>query len=169
MDGMDLLSIALRWMHILAAIALGGGLIYQRVSLVPVAGELSDESKERVRRGWSKVVAVSVLFLLVSGLTNLMLTIKAYKAFSPGLEGSYHALFGIKFLLALGLFFLASILAGRSENAKKFQANAKKWLNISIMLLVIIVCLSGVLRNIREKVLVENIEQPAAEITIETE
>ncbi len=158
MEGMDLVTTGLRWLHMLAAIALGGGLIYQRVALVPIAGELTDTAKERARRGWAIVVMVSILFLLVSGLTNLILTIKAYKVYSPGLEGSYHMLFGIKFLLGLALFFFASILAGRSDNAKKFQANAKRWLNVSLLLLVIIVCLSGVLRNLREKVLIENIE-----------
>jgi hypothetical protein len=55
--------------------------------------------------------------------------------------------FGIKFLLALAIFALASLLAGRTAAAEALRKNARMWLNLNILLAVLVVCLSGVLRT----------------------
>jgi uncharacterized membrane protein len=149
----DILGILLRWMHILAAIALFGGTIFQRVALVPAARELDDEQHTRVaaaiRARWSKVVMAGILFLLVSGIVNFMFTIDLFKAESADkkLPAIYHALIGTKILLALAVFFFASALAGRGEATKRFRGNASKWLTVNLVLATIIVCISGVLRS----------------------
>lgn len=152
----DIVGILLRWMHIFAAIALFGGTIFQRIALHPTVGELDAEQRgiiaAGVRRRWSKVVMIAILFLLVSGLTNYMLTVGAFKklaAVDPAykLPAFYHALWGIKVLLALVVFFIASVLAGRSEGTKRFRENAGKWLTVNLILATIIVCISGVLRS----------------------
>jgi uncharacterized membrane protein len=152
----DILGIVLRWMHIFAAIALFGGTIFQRIALHPTVGELDAEQRalvaDGVRRRWSKVVMVAILFLLVSGLVNYILTVKAFKALGAvnpddNLPPLFHALWGIKFLLALVVFFFASVLSGRSEGTKRFRENAGKWLTVNLVLATIIVCISGVLRS----------------------
>jgi uncharacterized membrane protein len=157
------IEIALRWMHILAAITAVGGAIFMRLALLPAVEKLDDATRrqlhEEVRRRWSKVVAASVLFLLISGIVNIVLTIR-----NPEIELAryYHPLFGIKFLLAFGVFFLASILSGRSEAAAKFQANARFWLTVNVVLAVTIVCISGVLRSGKTVKPAEEADKPAA-------
>ena len=102
---------------------------------------------------------VSALFLLISGTINLLFTIRLFKPPNEPLPAYYHMLFGIKFLLALVVFFLASVLAGRSEGTRTFRENASKWLTINLIVATILVCISGVLRSTHTG---PNIEPPAA-------
>jgi uncharacterized membrane protein len=140
------LLLALRYMHILGAIALMGGAIFMRFALVPSAEELTDETRQqlhqRVRARWSRLVMISSGLLLVSGLLNLGLAAR-YEFTGPV---SYNMLGGIKFLLALPIFFFASLLAGRSATAQKFQANAKLWMNVNLALALVMVLLGGFMR-----------------------
>jgi hypothetical protein len=57
-------------------------------------------------------------------------------------------MFGIKFLLALGMFFITSMLHGRSASAAKFQQIARTWLNVNVVLGIAIVMISGYLRSL---------------------
>jgi uncharacterized membrane protein len=146
MDSINWLDVALRWMHILAAVAAGGGTLFARLAFLPAIEEsLSPDQRlslhASVRRRWSKVVMASIAFLLISGLINFINLVKLYD-----LPKLYHPLFGVKFLLALAVFFIASVLAGRSSLADKFRQNARKWLTINAVLVVLIVLISGVLR-----------------------
>ncbi|MEK6246569.1 MAG: hypothetical protein N2C12_00220 [Planctomycetales bacterium] len=148
----DIAGIVLRWMHIFAAIALFGGLIYQRVALIPAAQRLEEEPRkqlsEAVRRPWSRVVMVAILFLVISGFVNFARTSAAFKAVDLKLPPLYHMLWGTKVILALAIFFLASALAGRGTATQRFRDQAAKWLTVSILLAVLVVAISGVLRSI---------------------
>ena len=141
-----ILDIVLRWMHIFAALAAVGGMIFQRVALLPAVAELPDDFRQRlhaaVRARWARVVHAAILFLLVSGLVNFFGIIRNYT-----LEPYYHALFGVKFLVAFGVFFIASMLLGRSETAQRFQKNARYWLTVNLVLAVIVVGISGILKT----------------------
>lgn len=146
----DILSLVSRWFHILAAITAVGGSIFIRFALLPAIQELTEESRRSlhnaVRQRWSKLVAASVLFLLASGLYNLVVILAGFKSADVEPPGYYHALFGIKFLLALGVFFIASSLSGRSDKTAKFRENPRFWLNLNLTLALAIVLISGVLR-----------------------
>ena len=140
------LLLILRYMHILGAIALMGGAIFMRFALVPSAGELADDTRrqlhERVRSRWSKVVMISTALLLISGVANLGLAARYdFTGFA-----SYNMLGGIKFILALPIFYFASVLAGRSASAQKFQSNAKFWLNVNLVLALTMVLIGGLMR-----------------------
>ncbi len=143
----DFLSILFRWMHILPAIIAVGATIFMRVALVPALGELPDAERQRfheaIRARWSKWVMGCITFLLISGFYNFF-TLNARYKFPP----LYHPLFGIKVLLALGIFAIASILSGRSSTAQRVRQNPRPLLNLNIALAVLLVCISGVMRNI---------------------
>ncbi len=143
-DNVDLIS---RWLHMLAAMAAVGGTLFMRLALLPATAQLSPEAREpflqAVRSRWAKVVMTAILLLLVSGLYNISRKEVTYQV-SP----LYHALFGIKFLLALGIFFLASALVGRAEAYAAIRRQAGKWLVVNLLLAVLVVCVSGVLRQI---------------------
>ncbi|HET6881947.1 MAG TPA: hypothetical protein VFI31_17405 [Pirellulales bacterium] len=144
----DWLAILFRWMHILAAITAVGGTIFMRMALVPSVPVLSEEQRkllhEQIRSRWVKFVMGAILFLLLSGFYNF------FRRINAGLDADYKRLynmfFGIKFLLALVIFFVASALTGRAAALERFRKNARFWLSVNVFLAVAVVCISGVLR-----------------------
>jgi uncharacterized membrane protein len=146
MNAQFLLDLVLRWLHILAAITAVGGAVFARFVVFPSLASLPEQDRDALhavmRARWSKIVAAAIAFLLVSGLVNFMAIATRYD-----LPRWYHPLFGVKFLLALAVFAIASLLAGRSPAAMALRRNAKAWLNLNIVLAVLVVCLSGVLRT----------------------
>jgi uncharacterized membrane protein len=151
-DPLFYLLLVLRYMHILGAIMLMGGTIFMRFALAPTVATLEGSTRgdfhERVRTRWSKFVMLASGMLLVSGLANMMLFTKSRYDLDPVpiLGMGYGMAVGIKFLLALPIFFFASFLAGRSTTAKKFQANAGLWMNVNLALALVMVLLGGLLK-----------------------
>lgn len=143
----DYLGLLSRWLHILSAITAVGGSIFMRVALMPSVRTLPDaqrkELHEAVRGRWARFVMGAILFLLASGFYNIV-----RKIGSSDLPALYHMLFGIKFLLALVIFFVASALVGRSPALVKIRQNARFWVTLNVVLSIAVVCLSGVLREI---------------------
>jgi uncharacterized membrane protein len=155
---MDPLTLLLRWAHVLAAIVALGGLLFARFALVPAAEELGSETADRlhagVRRRWLPWVIGAITLLLASGLTNYILLIRRVKE-APELWGGdwmrqtgYHALFGVKFLLALIVFYLASGLVGRGAGTQWIRDARKQWLSVAVGLGVAVVLLSGWMRQL---------------------
>ncbi|HEY5311194.1 MAG TPA: hypothetical protein VIK18_01700 [Pirellulales bacterium] len=143
----DYLGLLFRWLHILAAITAVGGAVFARFALLPAAATLGAEPRaallEAVRMRWSKIVAVAIAFLLISGLFNIVRMERLYV-----LGKTYHMLFGIKFILAILIFGLASMLAGRGRAAHKLRENARFWLSVNLLMAVLLVCISGVLKDL---------------------
>ena len=63
-------------------------------------------------------------------------------------ETSYHALFGVKFLLALVAFYFASGLVGRGQGTQWIRNDRAKWLSVTLGLLLAVVLLSGWMRQL---------------------
>ena len=147
----DYLGILLRWLHILPAIALVGGIIFARLALLPAAEALPEGHRktlqEGVRQRWIKVVMAASGLLILSGLVNF---VRIIKGLPPEIQPFYHAMFGTKFVLALLVFFLASVLAGRSAAFEKMRQNSRFWLTLTMILAIVLVCISGVLRITRD-------------------
>jgi uncharacterized membrane protein len=148
---MDYLGLALRWLHIISAITAAGGTIFVRFVLLPAISQLPDDARKtlhaNVRARWSKIVMGAIAVLLVTGLINFFRVREMFIADGEKLPTLYNALFGIKFLLAMVIFFIASALTGRSAAFDKIRANAKLWLSINVTLILIVVALSNVLRS----------------------
>ncbi|MEX1040716.1 MAG: hypothetical protein WDZ51_08805 [Pirellulaceae bacterium] len=141
--GIDLL---LRWGHILPAILLAGGTWYMVLALRPAVSEMEDAQavalKENLRGRWARIVMLCAGLLLLSGLVVLVKMAMTFEF--P--QGYYHAVGGLKFLLALVVFFIASLLTGKSENAQKFRESEGKWLKLNAVLALTIVLMGGLLR-----------------------
>jgi len=155
---MDPLTLLLRWAHVLAAIVALGGLLFARFALVPAAEELDADSADRlhagVRRRWLPWVIGGITLLLASGLTNYVLLIRRVKS-EPELWGGdwmaqtgYHALFGVKFLLAMIVFYLASGLVGRGAGTQWIRDGRRQWLSVTVGLGVAVVLISGWMRQL---------------------
>lgn len=147
MEITDIVGVVFRWLHILAAITAVGGSIFARFVVLPSDSVLSETDRAKMhaamRARWSKIVAASIGFLLVSGLVNIGL-IEALTT-APKEYAWYRPLFAIKFVLALAIFAIASLLSGKTAAAEKLRKNARFWLNLNITLAVALVCISGVM------------------------
>lgn len=142
MDGFPA-EVLSRWIHVGTAIVLIGGTCFMRFVLLPSArATLTEEShealREAVRNRWKRFVHLGIALLLISGSYNY---IKAM----PGHKGVplYHALIGIKILLALAVFFLGSALVGRSPAFAKMREFPRPWLMLILLLSAAIVGISG--------------------------
>jgi len=121
-----------------------------RFALMPAAkSTLSDEAhaqlREALRARWFIIVQVCIATLLVTGGINFVLL-----ALLPKVEPMpYHAIFGVKFLAALGVFFIASVLVGKGQGFAAMRANRAKWLSVLLSLAALIIVLSGILHSVR--------------------
>ncbi|MCA9133522.1 MAG: hypothetical protein KDA45_10225 [Planctomycetales bacterium] len=131
-----------RAVHVSTAIALIGGSVFMLLVLLPAAKLLSTEAHNTLAAAiggrWKWFVHVGVLLFLVSGLYNYMRAIPLHRG-----DGLYHALVGSKMLLALGVFFIAEALVGRSEKLAALRQNRGKWLTILLILASGIVLISS--------------------------
>jgi len=145
---MSTLAIVLRFLHIAPAVVTGGATIFARIALLPALASLPEAERVRVKdtidRRWRVVVMVCVTLLLVSGIANFVI----YQAPVHKGQPLYHALFGVKFLAAMIVFFLASALSGRSSALALIRANSRFWVGVAATLVIAIVLISAVLRSI---------------------
>jgi len=146
MDSVDFVAVLSRWVHVGTAIVLVGGTIFLRFILMPAAAQLPDAEhtalRERIMSRWKFIVHTGVLFFLLSGFYNyLVVTRPLHKG-----DGLYHALIGMKILMALVVFFVAIALTGRSAATEVFRRNARTWLMVNVVLATLIVAISGFLK-----------------------
>jgi hypothetical protein len=155
---MDPTTLLLRWAHILAAIVAMGGLVYARFAVLPVLQDFDTSTRERfhdaIRRRWLPWVIGAITVLLASGLANFLLFNGRVKT-APDVWGpswmrdhAYHALFGVKFLLAMAAFYFASGLVGRGAGTQWLRNDRAKWLSVTLGLTLAVVLLSGWMRQL---------------------
>jgi hypothetical protein len=133
---MPALSVCMRFLHIISAITLLGGVFAWRFGAVPATAALARETQTKVgdaiASAWRPFVIFAVIGLLISGIYNFLN--------KTGLTPAYHAVIGIKLLLALHVF-AAAILAARPNNERR-----ERQLTGVAISGIIIVILSAVLR-----------------------
>lgn len=161
MDSQQMLSLFSRWFHVIPAIMLVGGTLFLRFALVPAATAHKSEHselRELIRGRFAKLVMLSVLCLLISGFYNAYL-----KAIGFKLSGPYLGLLTVKILLAFFVFYLASVLTGRSQTAKKFRQKEIFWLNVLCAAMLAIVAMAGWMKLSPEKVKIKSTDIPVVE------
>ena len=144
-----MIDIPLRWFHIIPAIVLVGGSIFMWLAYVPTASAVDEGVRDKmwagIRKRWAMLIMASTVFLLVSGVVNFGL---ALNTLGEEGKGTYHMLFGIKLLLALVVFFLSSVLAGRSKLAEKFRQRERMWWSVNAITAIVLVCIAGVMKSV---------------------
>src|SRR5574340_1043220 len=105
----ELLYVAMRWLHIASVTTLVGGMLYGRLVARP-------ESAAATRRfrpyGWAAVLA-----LIFSGLYNIFS--------APGHSARYHMVLGVKLLLVAHVFAVALlVIAKKRERPARLMAGA---------------------------------------------
>jgi uncharacterized membrane protein len=134
----DPIAVFFRILHILSAITLLGGVIAWRFAAIPAESVLANETRAKLGNAtataWRPWVWSAVAGLLISGIWNFL--------HKTGLTPVYHAIFGIKILLALHVF-AAAILAARPDNPRR-----SRQLTGVVASGIIIVVLSAILRGL---------------------
>jgi uncharacterized membrane protein len=155
MRSIDISLLAFRWLHILAAIVAMGGLAFAHFALLPALEAEDDGTRARiheaVRRRWLPWVIGAITALLVSGLVNYLVFTGDAIEWEQGAwlkRTRYHALFGVKFLLAMGVFFLASGLVGRGPGTQWIRDARRKWSTVALLVGLGVVLLSGWMRQL---------------------
>jgi uncharacterized membrane protein len=146
MDPLELLNIASRWVHIATAIVILGGTVFMRFVLLPAAEPLPpaehDALRARLTARWKKFVMIGIALFLLSGFYNyLAVSVPKHHG-----DKTYHAWMGIKIIIAFGVFFLASVLVGRSARFEPMRRDRKKWLLVVIVLSFIVVLIASYLK-----------------------
>jgi len=140
------LPLIMRWTHILSAITMLGGALFMRLVLKGALASIPESERATltaaVRKRWKIFVMALTTLLLISGFYNYLMVTR----FEHQGEGTYHMLFGIKFLLSLAVFTLAMFLIGSSGVARKAQANDKLFLTILAIMGVGVVLIAGYMK-----------------------
>ena len=169
MDSQFLIDVISRIVHVSTAIALVGGSVFMVFVLLPAAKQLSEPEHERLRslinKTWKRYVHVGILLFLVTGVYNYLQQMPLHKK-----DGLYHGLIGTKIILAFVIFFIASVLVGRSKKFEWMRAGREKWLKIVVLLAAAIVAMSGFVkvRGPKAKVAVQQVVGQSIGPTAET-
>ena len=135
----DVLS---RWAHVGTAVVVVGGSVFMRFILMPSAAQLPDEQhdalRQRVLGRWKRFVHAGIALFLISGFYNYVRAVPLHHG-----DTLYNILLGIKMLVAFVIFFLASVLVGRSARFEPMRRDAKKWLLVVITLATLVIGISG--------------------------
>lgn len=147
MTEVSLIPLVMRWLHVISAIVATGGAIFSLFVLLPAAGKVlqpadRDQLAEAVRTRWQRFIHAAILFFLISGFYNYLTITRFQHADQP----LYHALFGVKFLLALVVFALALALTSSRPWSQNLRTRGRKWLTALVVCAVAVVLISGVLR-----------------------
>jgi uncharacterized membrane protein len=149
---MDYLFLGMRWLHLTASIVLVGGVFHMRFAVLPAMEAVPDPHREaahvQLRRNYAMLVRLSMVLLIVTGLVNMILVPKFNTFFPADGRSEYSMLVGIKFLLALPIFFIVDMLNGRSATAEKFRLKARMWLNVALFLSMVVIVIGGFARFI---------------------
>lgn len=150
MEQFDFPVLISRWIHIVAAGIVVGGPALMLFALIPGAKETLSEDdharlREAVRKRWAKWVHASIGLLLLTGFVNFYLL-----AIRSGVEPiPYHAVFGLKLVAALAIFFLTTALVGRAPGLEKMRRAAPKWLAVVLALAATVILLGDILNQLR--------------------
>ncbi len=141
---MDIIS---RWLHIAAAAVAVGGLVYARFVVFPSLQFLSEDVRAMLSAQCSarlKPIALSAIAaLFLSGAYNL------YRVLDQGIvDASYHAVFGIKFLLAFHLFAMLFLLSAPPGGDAARDARRPRLMFGAIISGLVILALGAYLRTL---------------------
>lgn len=141
-----LLPLIMRWIHIFSAVLVVGGIVFYRwVYLPAVEKVLSPEDQEALRvplmKRWKPIIHPPIILFLVSGFYNYFAVTRLLHEDQP----LYHALFGVKFLLALPVFALVIIDTSTMAWSEKLRKSGRLWPLLTVLALVV-VAIGGYMR-----------------------
>jgi uncharacterized membrane protein len=132
------LSVLMRWTHILSVITIVGGLLYARIGVAPALERLPAAERiafgEAVNGRFRQWLGLALFLLVLSGLYNLVT--------KTNIPPGYHLWFGIKMLLALHIIAVSILLARPSLK----QERRNRMMTSVVISGIVVVALSAYLR-----------------------
>ena len=144
MDPINAVDVAMRFVHLTGIVILVGAAIFARYVVMPASDALTDPQPrfvEAVRIRLSKLILLSVAAILISGFYNYL---HNQMALHKG-QAFYHALIGVKLILAFAVFFFASALTGKAKAFEFLRNKADVWMGAVVVAALIIIGLAAVL------------------------
>lgn len=145
MESIFAVDVVSRIFHVGTAICLAGGTVYTLFVLLPALRGFDESTRKDFMANagnyWKRFVHGGTALLLITGFYNYFVQMKLHKG-----DGLYHALIGIKMLLAFAVFFLAAVLVGRSPKFQSMRDHRSRYLGLIVLFLAMIVALSGILK-----------------------
>ena len=141
-----ILALVMRWVHIVSAVFTVGGSVFIPFVLLPVVSANLSESergpfRDAVMKRWKAFFHPFIILFLVSGFYNYMaVTAPLHQG-----QALYHALFGVKFLLAIAFFGLAIIATSTMAWSKKMRARSGIWA-LLVLTGLLIVLIAGFMK-----------------------
>ncbi len=127
----ETLTTLMRWVHISSAVTLIGGIFYARFVMLPAASALSADARatleEHAAARFRPVMFAAMAGLILAGAYKLLT--------NPGHTALYHALFGIKFLLALHVFSVAILTSAPHNHRRARQLFGAAFSGVTILLI----------------------------------
>lgn len=143
-------DVLIRVLHIAAAMTVAGGALYQWRALLPTLSGIDEARRMELREAlvarWRLVAWTAMAVLLLTGLLNFVLN-KIPELKPHPHKGIYHALFGVKFLLALAAFHAGTVITLPGAKGARYRANAKFWLALLLAYVIAIVVIAAILRD----------------------
>jgi uncharacterized membrane protein len=113
----EILTALMRWIHISSVATLIGGIFYARFIMIPAGHALSADARAALDGAaaarFRPVVFTAITGLVLSGIYNFFV--------KPGHSALYHALFGIKILLALHVISVAILVTAQNNSRRSRQ------------------------------------------------
>lgn len=146
-DGPGWLGPVVQFVHVFCAGLVIGGTAFMRLALQPglkgVPEEFREKLREHVAGKWRKYAHVAIGLLILSGIYNFANRLGEHRH-----QVVYHAVFGVKVLVAITVMFIAVGVMSRSSSFAVFRRQPGRWLGINLALLAVVVILGAILRNI---------------------
>ncbi len=148
MQDIDWLPVVFRWMHLTTVVVLAGGSLFNWLVIGPALRKLDDDQQRSViqtavGRIWKRIMQPAILLVLISGLAIAYWRAKSL----PEDAGAYYAIFGSKVLLAMFVFFLASLSVGRSRLSEIMRRPGSIWPALLGLTIVVIIALAALLQT----------------------
>ncbi len=102
----ELLNAVMRWMHLTSMAMLVGGNLFARLTFGRASADLTADGREKLSEG----AAAAFRPYGLAAIAGLVLSGAYVLATSPGHSARYHALLGVKLLLALHVFAVTALI-----------------------------------------------------------
>lgn len=142
-------NVLMRWLHVASAVAGVGGTLMMRFVVLPALDRLpsGQEILTGIHPFFKRLIHTSLGLLLLTGFYNYWVAIEKIRGLKEqGLAYPhlYHPVMGVKIILALVLFGIASMLL---VPGSKLAENRKQWLSVNVVLGLVIMLLAAYLRR----------------------
>lgn len=143
-----ILPLVMRWLHILSAVVVAGGTLFLVLVVQPGIKRHAPEEARAALEGfiltrWKMVFHPLILVFLITGFYNYLFVTR----FLHEGQGVYHALFGVKFLLALVVFVLGIAATSKMAWSERLRTGRGLWA-LLVASLVAVVLVGGVMKTL---------------------